>query len=146
MKFWDASAVVPLLVAESSTAAMQALASRDADMLVWWATPIECASALARLERDGALDDEQAAAAFDRLKQLSGAWHEVEAGDAVRDTAVRFLRVHPLRAADALQLAAAFVAANRQPATLELVTLDDRVAAAARKEGFVLSVTASPQS
>lgn len=146
MKFWDASAIVPLLVAESSTAALQALASRDADMLVWWATPIECASALARLERDGALDDEQAAAAFDRLKQLSGAWHEVEAGDAVRDTAVRFLRVHPLRAADALQLAAAFVAANRQPATLELVTLDDRVAAAARKEGFVLSVTASPQS
>lgn len=146
MKFWDASAVVPLLVAESSTAALQALASRDADMLVWWATPIECASALARLERDGALEDAQAAAAFDRLKQLSGAWHEVEAGDAVRDTAVRFLRVHPLRAADALQLAAAFVAANRQPATLELVTLDDRVAAAARKEGFVLSLTASPQS
>ena len=46
--------------------------------------------------------------------------------------------MHPLRAADALQLAAAFLAAERRPASLELVTLDDRVAAAARKEGFAV--------
>ncbi len=51
---------------------------------------------------------------------------------------MRFLRVHPLRAADALQLAAAFVLADRRPSTLELVTLDDRLAVAARKEGFVV--------
>lgn len=138
MKFWDASAIVPLLVAESATVAMQAIAAGDGAMLVWWATPVECASALARLERDGNLDEPSAAIAFDRLKQLATGWHEVEAGDAVRDTAIRFLRVHPLRAADAMQLAAAFVAANRQPGELEMVTLDDRVAAAARKEGFVL--------
>ena len=58
--------------------------------------------------------------------------------DPVREAAVRFLRVHPLRAADALQLAAAFIAAERRPSSLEVVTLDDRVAAAARKEGFAL--------
>jgi uncharacterized protein len=51
---------------------------------------------------------------------------------------VRFLRVHPLRTSDALQLAAAFVAAERRPSSLEVVTLDDRLAAAARKEGFLL--------
>lgn len=136
MKFWDASAVVPLLVAESSTADLQALLAKDGVMLVWWATPVECASALARLERETALEEASATAAFDRLRQLTGSWHEVDAGDAVRDTAIRFLRVHPLRAADAMQLAAAFIAANRQPATLDLVTLDERVAAAARKEGF----------
>jgi predicted nucleic acid-binding protein len=56
----------------------------------------------------------------------------------VREAAVRFLRVHPLRAADALQLAAAFVAAERRPSSLEVVTLDDRLAVAARKEGFAL--------
>jgi hypothetical protein len=49
------------------------------------------------------------------------------------------LRVHPLRAADALQLAAAFVAAERRPSSLEIVTLDQRLAAAARKEGFGLT-------
>jgi hypothetical protein len=74
---------------------------------------------------------------------MAGSWHEVEAGDAVREAAIRFLRVHPLRAADALQLAAAFVAADRQPSSLELVTLDDLVAAAARKEGFIV-VSESP--
>lgn len=138
MKFWDASAIVPLVMTEPTTGAMQALAQKDPAMLVWWATEVECASAIARLERDGALDESAVTEAFDRLKQLAGGWHEVDPSDAVREAAVRFLRVHPLRAADALQLAAAFIAAERRPASLEVVTLDDRLAAAARKEGFVL--------
>ena len=138
MKFWDASAIVPLLLSEAATGTLQALARKDPAILVWWATEVECASALARLERDGALDESAAAEAFDRLKQLAGGWHEVDPTDAVREAAVRLLRVHPLRAADALQLAAAFVAAERRPSSLEVVTLDDRLAGAARKEGFVL--------
>jgi predicted nucleic acid-binding protein len=73
------------------------------------------------------------------LKQLANGWHEVDPSDAVRETAVRFLRVHALRAADALQLSAAFIAAERRPSSLELVTLDDHLAVAARKEGFVLA-------
>ena len=58
--------------------------------------------------------------------------------DGIREAAVRFVRVHPLRAADALQLAAAFVVAERRPSSLEVITLDERLAAAARKEGFAL--------
>lgn len=139
MKFWDASAIVPLLVAQESTAAMQALARADEGMLVWWASQVECASAIARLERDGGLDEVSSAQAFARLQLAVNGWHEVEAGDAVREAAVRFLRVHPLRAADALQLAAAFIAADRRPPSLEIVTLDERLASAARKEGFLLS-------
>jgi hypothetical protein len=139
MRFWDASAIVPLLIAEPSTKALQALALGGPSMLVWWSTEVECASAIARLEREESLDGDAAGDAFARLRQLSSAWHEVEAGEAVREAAVRFLRVHPLRAADALQLAAAFVAAERRPSSLEIVTLDDRLAAAARKEGFVLT-------
>ncbi|HSL24431.1 MAG TPA: hypothetical protein VK886_23045 [Vicinamibacterales bacterium] len=72
------------------------------------------------------------------MKRLANGWHEVDPSDSVREAAVRFLRVHSMRAADALQLAAAFVAAERQPSALEVVTLDDRLAAAARKEGFVV--------
>ena len=138
MKFWDASAIVPLLLKEDATARLQKVALGDAAMLVWWGTEVECASAISRLERDGGLDEAGAIDAFDRLRHLSGAWHEVEPGDPVREAAVRFLRVHPLRSADALQLAAAFIAAERRPRSLEVVTLDDRLAAAARKEGFVL--------
>jgi len=139
MRFWDASAIVPLLMTEAATKALQGRAGTDPAMLVWWATEVECASAIARLERDGALDAAAVNEAFDRLKLLGEGWHEVEPSDAVREAAVRFLRVHPLRAADALQLAAAFVSAERRPSSLEIVTLDERLAAAARKEGFVLT-------
>ena len=138
MKFWDASAIVPLLMTEASTRHVQAVAVKDPAMLVWWGTEVECASAIARLEREGTLEERASARAFDRLKQLAAGWHEIDPSDTVREAAVRFLRVHPLRAADSLQLAAAFVAAERRPASLEIVTLDVRLGAAARKEGFVL--------
>jgi len=138
VKFWDASAVVPLLIAEESTRRLQALAAKDSAMLVWWASAVECISALARLERDGALNPAAMTLALQRLHKLSAGWHEVDPSDEIRETAARFLRVHALRAADALQLAAAFAAAERRPASLEIVTLDERLANAARKEGFVV--------
>ncbi len=138
MKFWDASAIVPLLVVEPTTDAVQALAADDPVMLVWWGTEVECASAIGRLERDGGLDRTATVKAFNRLRHIGSRWHEVDPSDALREAAVRFLRVHPLRAADALQLAAAFVAAERRPSSLEIVTLDDRLHDAARKEGFTL--------
>jgi predicted nucleic acid-binding protein len=141
MKFWDASAIVPLLVFEAATKSLQGIAAGDTAMLVWWATQVECASAITRLERDGALEPSGAIEALNRLTHLTHGWHEVDPSDVVREAAVRFLRVHPLRAADALQLGAAFVAAERRPLSLELVTLDDRLAVAARKEGFVLAQT-----
>jgi hypothetical protein len=138
MKFWDASAVVPLLVAEPATRSIQALAIRDPAVLVWWGTAVECASALARLERDALLTSDAADEAFERLRSLADDWHEVDPSDALREAATRFLRVHPLRAADALQLAAAFIAAEGRPSSLEVVTLDERLASAARREGFVV--------
>ena len=138
MRFWDASAIVPLLVAEPTTRRLQALAGRDPDMLVWWGSEVECVSALARLERAAALDAKGIALASNRLTQLANGWHEIEPSEIVRESAMRFLRVHPLRAADALQLAAAFIAAERRPPSLQVVTLDERLAGAARKEGFAL--------
>jgi predicted nucleic acid-binding protein len=138
MRFWDASAIVPLLMTEATTKTLQGLAERDPAMLVWWTTEVECASAIARLEREGALDAQAVIEAFDRLRRLADGWHEVDPSDGIREAAVRFLRVHPLRAADALQLAAAFVAAERRPSSLEVITLDERLIAAARKEGFSL--------
>ena len=99
---------------------------------------MECVLALACLERASALDSQGMTLAGNRLKQLVDGWHEIEPSEIVRENAVRFLRVHLLRAADALQLAAAFVASEHRPASLRLLTLDDRLAEAARKEGFAL--------
>lgn len=138
MRFWDASAVVPLLVTEPGSHAVARWAKEDPAIVAWWGTEVECASAIARLERDGLLDESAVEAALAGLAQLSRGWIEIEPSDVVRETARRLLRVHVLRAGDALQLAAAHVAADRRPAGLELVTLDDRLASAARKEGFVV--------
>ena len=138
MTFWDSSALVPLLAGEPSSEALAALYREDADVVVWWATPTECASAVARLEREGALTPAAAAEAFLRLDALSLAWLQVEPLDEVREVARRLLRVHPLRAADALQLAGAYLAAERRPSTMTFVTLDTRLDEAARKEGFLV--------
>jgi uncharacterized protein len=143
VRFWDASAIVPLLVAEPTTRRLQALVAKDSSMLVWWGSEVECVSALTRLERDAALSSQAVTLALQRLGRLAVGWHEVDPSDAIREAATRFLRVHPLRGADALQLAAAFLAAERRPTSLEMVTLDDRLATAARKEGFVLTDIAS---
>lgn len=136
MKFWDSSAIIPLTVTEASTDAVRAIAEGDPVMCVWWATEVECVSALARLEREKALTEAAATVALERLDLLAESWNEVQPVAAVRGAARRLLRVHTLRAADALQLGAAVVAAEGQPASLEIVTLDERLAAAARREGF----------
>ena len=136
MRYWDSSALVPLCVEEAATERMMALYRSDPVVVTWWGSEIECASAFARLEREGAMAPDRVSAAMDRLRALRDAWHEVQPSQSLRDTAVRLLRVHPLRAADAMQLSSAVIASDREPSTLEIVTLDARLASAARREGF----------
>jgi predicted nucleic acid-binding protein len=109
---------------------------RDPEMLVWWASEVECVSALARLEGEGSLSGASMTEALRRLSALAQSWRQVEPVTRVRHTAVRLLRVHQLRAADALQLGAALAAAEDQPQTLPFITLDERLAQAAEREGF----------
>lgn len=136
MRFWDSSAIVPLLVAEPATPTVVEAYVLDPDIVVWWATELECVSALARLERDGSIAAPAFAEALGRLDGLALAWHEVQPGTRTRAVAIRLLRTHALRAADALQLAAAIAAAEDAPASLPMVTLDARLGAAAEREGF----------
>jgi len=138
MRFWDSSAVVPLLVDEGSSATVLREYELDPEVVAWWATEVECVSALARLEREGSLTAPSMGQGLRRLDGLARSWREVQPVTAVRTTAIRLLRVHPLRTADALQLAAAIVAAEDHPATLPLVTLDDRLSQAAEREGFAV--------
>jgi predicted nucleic acid-binding protein len=104
----------------------------------WWATELECFSALARIERWGTVTAASISSAIERLDALAASWAVIEPSSTVRTTARRLLRVHDLRASDALQLAAAIVAAESEPATLPFVTLDDRQARAAEREGFMV--------
>lgn len=72
------------------------------------------------------------------LRTLHETWTEVEPANAVREQAGRILRLHPLRAADALQLAAALVWCQGDPLQQEFVCLDQRLRVAARREGFTV--------
>lgn len=137
MKFWDASAVVPLLVGERTTEIVRSILAADRQLHVWWGTEIECVSVIARLEREG-VDSEIIEGAISRLATLKGDWSEVTPGTSVRELARRLLRVHPLRAADAQQLAAALVLADQSPPSVTLVCLDERLRLAAGREGLRL--------
>ncbi|MCJ7709424.1 MAG: type II toxin-antitoxin system VapC family toxin [Chloroflexi bacterium] len=138
MRFWDSSAIVPLLVNQASTAAVIGEAERDPEFVVWWGTVVECVSACTRLEREGRVTAAELGAAIDNLPALAASWQEVQPAARLRRTAERLLRVHPLRAADALQLAAAIAAADGDPRSLPFVSLDDRLARAAEREGFLV--------
>ncbi|TAN24484.1 MAG: PIN domain-containing protein [Acidobacteria bacterium] len=136
MRFWDASALSPLIVTDVFTARAEALMHQDEGMMVWWGSRVECASSLARREREGRLAAAESEASWRRLERMVVTWNEVAPNDDLRAESVRLLRRHSLRAADALQLAAAVLAAKTRPQPLDFVTFDERLADAAREEGF----------
>lgn len=136
MRFWDSSALVPLLAAQSMSTTMQSLYRSDPAITVWWSTEIECFSALSRLARERSLSLANMSGAIERLIELTRVWGEIEPSVRIRQLAIRLLRVHSLRAADASQLAAGIFASDHDPSVLEFVCLDSRLAEAADKEGF----------
>jgi uncharacterized protein len=136
VRFWDTSALVPLLVAERVTARVQRWLGEDPDVVVWTLTRVELLSALARRRRAEPRAARQLRAARREALAAWEQWSEVTATEAVRRHAERMVESHPLRAADALQLGAALVAAEDHAAALEFVTLDERQAVAAEREGF----------
>jgi predicted nucleic acid-binding protein len=136
MRYWDSSALVPLCVAEPGTASARQLA-RDG-IVTWSLSVVEIASAIERRTRDGALSAADRAAARTALAQLAASWTEITALAAVQERALRLVATHPLRAADAMQLAAALVAVGDRTTGHEFVCADLRLREAAAREGFVV--------
>ena len=138
MKFWDSSAVIPLCFKEPVSSVIQELAEADSDIVVWWATRVECVSALSRRLREGSIPLGAESKAKAILSALSSAWSEVQPTELIRLRAERLLMVHPLRAADAFQLAAALTWAQESPVGLDVVCLDQTLRLAVAKEGFTV--------
>ncbi len=105
---------------------------------MWTLTPVEVVSALRRLIREGALDESLARSAEVRTEEIVHACHVIVDVEPVKSLAARLLRLHPLRAADALQLGAALHWVEGHPQGRTLHTLDNRLALAAQREGFVV--------
>lgn len=135
MRYWDASALVPLVLVEDTTTYLERLAEQ-ATIVTWWLSDVEIASAVERRSREGRLDSSGRARALRTLATLATAWTEVSAASAVRERAYRLLATHALRAADAVQLAAALVATADRPRNHEFIALDVRLREAAQREGF----------
>ena len=138
MNFWDTSAVIPLCVQEPSSATVRDLLMCNTSMVVWWGTHTECISALMRRVREGDMPptDEQAARRV--LDRLAQSWMEIQPSETVRSIAERLLAVHALRAADALQLAAALMACEAHTKGQGFVSLDQRLRVAGYKEGLTV--------
>lgn len=130
--------MMPLCVREPNTTRLRRLLADDDTVAVWWGTPVECASAISRLERQGILPAASVGLAFGVLEVMIEHWIEVAPTAPVREGASLLLRRHPLRAADALQLAAAQVLAADDPRRFPVVTLDARLREAAMREGFAV--------
>jgi predicted nucleic acid-binding protein len=146
LRFWDTSAIVPLLVAEPESGTMKALAGEEGDIVAWWGTRAECVSALGRGRREGVLSGADVTNARALLNHLgSNNWAEMQPTQRVRALAERFVDAHPLKAADAMQLAAAFRWAAERPRGYEFVSLlDGPLRRAAAAEGFTVLPTEAP--
>jgi predicted nucleic acid-binding protein len=134
--FWDSSAVVPLLLPDVRSAELATLLRSDAEPALWWTSPVECQSALYRRYREGGLPPAALAQALARLSALVVDVDVVAPTSPLRERAGRLLAGHPLRAADALQLAAALIWCDESPRDDAFVCLDERLGEAARREGF----------
>lgn len=136
VKFWDTSALVPLILREKSSARCQRLLRRDPVVLVSVLTQVELQSALARRRRLGEIDAKELQEARRRVGKAMVGWNQIQVGERLLGRAIRLLDLHDLRAADALQLAAGWVASGDEPSRLAFVSLDERLLAAAEREGF----------
>lgn len=136
MRYWDSSALVALLLDQADSPRRKAQLGEDPQVITWWGSKVECAFALNRLLREGALEQEHFEQVDKQLQIFAAAWIETQATEKLRQRALRLLRVHDLRAADALQLAAALIACEENPNRLPFLSSDARLSQAAAREGF----------
>jgi predicted nucleic acid-binding protein len=136
VRFWDSSALVPLLVEEPRSPGFRRVLRADRKVAVWALTRVEIVSALRRKLRLGEMDAAAGRTALGRMEALAERWTEIDALTPVRDRAERLLSRRPLHAADALQLAAALLLVDDRPRLAPFVTADEGLAAAAEAEGF----------
>lgn len=136
MRYWDASALVPLITTEPRSESARRWLAEDRHIVTWAWSRAEIVSAVERSAREGAMSRRQRRAVLDRLDTLAAGWDEVTEVLAVRARALALLARHPLRAADAGQLGSALVVQEQIAAPLAFVCLDRRLADAAELESL----------
>lgn len=133
--FWDSSSLVPLCTIQSSTPSVLAL-SKQYSQIVWWTAPVEVRSAISRLARMGQITSNSQVQALVALDGLRRSWTEILPEDDIRDRAELMLDRYPLAAADALQLAAAWIWCDGHPRNRAFISGDTQLLAVASQAGF----------
>jgi predicted nucleic acid-binding protein len=133
--FWDASALVPLCVIQGITPSVISL-YKSYPAVVWWGTPVEIASALARLVRTREISSNEWAKARQVAMALADEWSVIQPSNALRDHATRLVDRYDLKAADATQLAAALDWCENAPRGEIFLTADQKLREAAVLSGF----------
>lgn len=128
--------MLPLILREIASATVAGLLRQDGDVSVWWGTWVECSVAVSRTGREGRLNEETEGEARSRLDLLADTWRETRPYDDLRLLASLLSRDHPLKAADALQLAAALRWCEGNTRGAGFVCLDNQLRRAASEEGF----------
>jgi len=106
------------------------------DAVVWWTTPVEIASALARLMRMKQFDSRDWAKASKLAKSLADSWSVIQPSEALRATSIQLVDRYDLRAADSFQLAAALEWSEYDPQDRVFLTADQKLRDAALLSGF----------
>lgn len=135
--FWDASAMVPLCVAQADTRHAFSF-FKHYRAVIWWAMPIELTSAFARLLRNGEITAAANSKAQQQAERHAKLWHVVAPSAQIASDARRLLERYPLRASDALQLSAALTWCEGRPNKEIFLTFDERLGEAAHSVGFTL--------
>jgi hypothetical protein len=84
VKFWDTSAIIPLTIIETRTAAVRAIVDGDPGIAVWWGTRVECASAMARQMREEHVSPSTVRDARRVITALAREWTEVAPTETLR--------------------------------------------------------------
>jgi len=115
----------------------------DPDVAIWALTSVELLSAVSRLGRQAVGLDDLVPALRAAALALVGRCAVMTDVDGARRRAERVVGVHPIAAADAMQIGAALVVCGDRPERLEFVTLDAQLARCAQLEGFRVAAPAA---
>lgn len=137
MNYWDSSALVTLFVEQPCSSKYAALYEREGQVVTAWHSVAECASAFCRLCREGLVTEAQLTELLARLQTQAVNWYILASGNRLEHLTLRMLRIHPLRAMDAIHLAAACLVRGDEIGPMGFFSEDARLAEAAAKEGFV---------
>jgi predicted nucleic acid-binding protein len=135
MLFWDSSALLAIILHESSAALLRPFLDEDPEVASSFITPLEIVSTIWRRQHADLFSLAQVQDVDQLYSVITKNW--ITLGDTrTIDVALRLVARQPLRTGDAIQLASALEVADREGVMLPFVTLDEELGAAARAEGL----------